>query len=97
VDTEHHQVSGRRPVQQTRTTRKKGKDIDEPTYLDTITAEPAKRYYNAKGAKINNTTKVANHPPDPPRRQSIRPNSNMMTAAKHSPDQQHDNGGKASA
>jgi hypothetical protein len=69
--------------------RKNGGDTDEHTNLDTTIAKPTKRYYNAKGAKVDNTIKVAKHPPNPPRWQS-----NMETAAKHPPEQ---NGGKVSA
>jgi len=42
--------------------------------------------------KVDNTTKVAKHPLDPPRRQSIRPIS-YMTAVKYPPKQ---NGAKVS-
>ena len=56
------QANGRRSIQQTRIVRRNRENI-EPTNLNTTTAEPAKIYYNAKRAKVDNTTKVANHPP----------------------------------
>ena len=84
------------PYNKLRTTRKTG-NTDEPANLDTTTTEPAKRCYNATAARIDNTTKVAKHPPDLSRRQSIRPKRlptqrqrqrirQSRTAAKHPPD-----------
>jgi hypothetical protein len=62
--------------QQQQEERRRHRRAHKPRYehikLGTTTAEPAKRYYNAKGAKVDGTIKVAKHPPDPPRRQSIR-------------------------
>jgi len=60
------------PYNKLRTTRKTG-NTDEPANLDTSMTEPTKRSYNATAARIDNTTKVAKHPPDLSRRQSIRP------------------------
>jgi len=61
VDKEHHQISGRR--QQTSTARKTG-EININPQIYTTTIEPAKRYQNAKGVKVDNTTKMAKHPPE---------------------------------
>jgi len=53
------------------------------------TTESTSRNNNVQGAKVNDSTKVAKHPPDQP-----------TTAAKHLPEAnfiQRDDGGKASA
>ena len=61
----------------TRTTNKeqqeRRRNTDELANLDTTTTGPAKRCYNATAARIDNTTKVAKHPLDPPRQPSICP------------------------
>ena len=71
--------------------KKNRRGIGKPTNLDTTTSKPAKRYYQPKGAKATTRQKVAKHPPDPPRRQSIRPNNSTKTAAKHPPWQNNGN------
>ena len=48
------------------------------------TTELAKGYYNAKSAKVDNTPKVAKHPPDPPRQPSICPNKHSQNSGKAS-------------
>ena len=53
--------------------KKNGEDMGNPTNLDTTATETCKRYYNARGARIGYTAKVAKHPPNPPRRQRIHP------------------------
>ena len=73
-------------IRTTNKNSKKDREYMDESNLDTTITEPAKRCYNAKGARIDNTT----------RWQTIRPTDQGGKASTRS-DHQNDDDGKPSA